>query len=150
MNGASLDDAMNATKEILRAERDHEEVLEAVESAERYAATQDLNALRDGRLGEGWIAEEALSIALYCAFLFRDFEDAVIEAVNHSGDSDSTGAITGNICGALYGVESIPDRWLGQLELRSEITEIADDLAALDTGVFDASSEIAWQRYPGH
>jgi hypothetical protein len=47
-------------------------------------------------------------------------------------------------------VESIPDRWLGQLELRSEITEIADDLAALDTGVFDASSEIAWQRYPGH
>jgi ADP-ribosylglycohydrolase len=87
---------------------------------------------------------------LYCAFLFRDFEDAVIEAVNHSGDSDSTGAITGNICGALYGVESIPDRWLGQLELRSEITEIADDLAALDTGVFDASSEIAWQRYPGH
>ena len=150
VNGASLDDAMNATKEILRAERDHEEVLEAVESAERYAATQDLNALRDGRLGEGWIAEEALSIALYCAFLFRDFEDAVIEAVNHSGDSDSTGAITGNICGALYGVESIPDRWLGQLELRSEITEIADDLAALDTGAFDASSEIAWQRYPGH
>jgi ADP-ribosylglycohydrolase len=31
------------------------------------------------------------------------FEEAVVLAVNHSGDSDSTGAIVGNICGALYG-----------------------------------------------
>jgi ADP-ribosyl-[dinitrogen reductase] hydrolase len=150
VNGASLEDAMIAAKEVLTANQNHEEVLEALEAAEQYAASRDLNALREGRLGDGWIAEEALSIAVYCALLFRNFEGSVVAAVNHAGDSDSTGAITGNICGALYGVESIPDRWVGQLELRSEITEIADDLAALDAGVFDATSETTGQRYPGY
>ena len=108
------------------------------------------NALRDGRLGEGWVAEEALAISVCCALLHGNFEEAVVAAVNHSGDSDSTGSITGNICGALYGVESIPDRWIEQLELTSEITEVADDLANLNKGVFDAASEMTWQRYPGY
>jgi glutathione peroxidase len=58
--------------------------------------------------------------------------------VNHAGDSDSTGAVTGNICGALYGVESIPDRWVGQLELRSEITKIAEK-----SGIFGTEA-IKW------
>ena len=150
VEGASLDDGLIAAKGCLTAHRNHEELLEALQAAERFAASGDANALRDGRLGEGWIAEEALAISVYCALLFGNFEEAVIGAVNHSGDSDSTGAIAGNICGALYGMSAIPNRWLGQLELRSEITEIADDLAALDAGVFDATSETTWQRYPGH
>ncbi len=150
ITGDSLQDAMIAAKEILTAHQNHEEVLSALEAAEQWAASRDLNALRDGRLGEGWVAEEALAISVYCVLVSHNFEEAVIWAVNHSGDSDSTGAITGNICGALYGIESVPDRWVGQLELGSEITEIADDLAALSLGVFDASSEITWQRYPGY
>ena len=108
VEGASLIDAIIATKKVLTANQNHEEVLAAVEVAEHYAASRDLNALRDGRLGDGWIAEEALSIAVYCALLSRNFEDAVIRTVNHSGDSDSMGAITGNICGTFYGVASIP------------------------------------------
>jgi ADP-ribosylglycohydrolase len=148
--GSSLQDAMIAAKEVLTAHPDHEEVLSALETAEQCAASRDLHALRDGRLGEGWVAEEALAISVYCALVSHSFEEAVIRAVNHSGDSDSTGAITGNMCGALRGVESVPDRWLGQLELASEITEIADDLAALTAGLFDTSSEVTWQRYPGY
>lgn len=150
IEGNSLQNAIIMAKDVLRTHQNHAEVLNALNAAEQYAASRDLNALREGQLGEGWVAEEALGISVYCALLFRNFEEAVIGAVNHSGDSDSTGSITGNICGALYGVESIPERWIGQLELRHEITEIADDLAALDGGVFDASSELTWQRYPGY
>ena len=52
-------------------------------------------------IGGGWTGEEALAIALYCAVRhFDSFENALIAAVNHAGDSDSTGAITGNILGA--------------------------------------------------
>ena len=52
-------------------------------------------------IGGGWTGEEALAIALYCAVRhFDSFENALIAAVNHSGDSDSTGAVTGNILGA--------------------------------------------------
>jgi ADP-ribosyl-[dinitrogen reductase] hydrolase len=64
-------------------------------------------------LGEGWVAEEALAISVYCALVARDFRQGVVMAVNHDGDSDSTGAITGNLLGALHGVDAIPARMAG-------------------------------------
>ena len=52
-------------------------------------------------LGEGWVAEETLGIAIYCALRYeKNFSGGIIAAVNHDGDSDSTGAVTGNILGA--------------------------------------------------
>jgi ADP-ribosyl-[dinitrogen reductase] hydrolase len=69
-------------------------------------------------------------MGIYCALSARDFEEAIILAVNHSGDSDSTGSITGNLLGAAAGVEAIPARWLAHLELSPIIEALADDLAA--------------------
>ena len=87
----------------------------------------DLDAIR--QLGQGWVGEEALAIAVYCALRHPDsFEDAIIAAVNHSGDSDSTGAIAGNIMGAALGLEAIPEKYLERLELRDVILDLADDL----------------------
>lgn len=64
-------------------------------------------------LGEGWVAEEALAMSLYCAtYAIRgelSTEDALRLAVNHDGDSDSTGAITGNLIGLARGLESVPE-----------------------------------------
>ena len=82
-----------------------------------------------GHLGEGWTGEEALAIALYCALKhFDNFEDAMIAAVNHGGDSDSTGAVTGNIIGAAIGYESIPQFYKDDLEMHELILHMADDL----------------------
>lgn len=93
-------------------------------SKEEY---NDLDAIRE--LGQGWVAEETLAIAIYCALKYSDdFEKAIIASVNHSGDSDSTGAVTGNILGAYLGMKSIPDKYLEDLELRDTIIELADDL----------------------
>ncbi len=101
-------------------------MLKAMELAED-SEIDELDAIRE--LGEGWVAEEALAIAVYCSLRFKDsFEDAVIAAVNHSGDSDSTGAITGNIMGAYLGFGAIPERFLKNLELIDIITEIAEDM----------------------
>lgn len=80
-------------------------------------------------LGEGWVAVETLGISLYCALRHqRDFSAGIIAAVNHKGDSDSTGAVTGNILGALLGYNAIEQRWKQNLELSDVILEIADDL----------------------
>lgn len=80
-------------------------------------------------IGGGWVGDEALAIALYCAVKhFDDFEGAVVAAVNHSGDSDSTGAITGNILGAAIGYDALPEFYKKDLELHDVILEIADDL----------------------
>ena len=110
----------------------------------------DQNAIRE--LGEGWVAEEALAIAVFCALRYsNDFEKAIIAAVNHDGDSDSTGAITGNILGAYRGLSSIPDHFLMNLELKDVIMEIADDLfedCPLDSWNMSGTTkeEIMWEN----
>ncbi|MGI5504075.1 ADP-ribosylglycohydrolase family protein [Lentzea sp. CA-135723] len=72
----------------------------------------------ESELGGGWVGEEALAIGLHAALVGDDFASAVRLAVNHSGDSDSTGSICGNILGARDGVHVIPESWLAVLELR--------------------------------
>ncbi|MEN2983703.1 MAG: ADP-ribosylglycohydrolase family protein, partial [Dictyoglomaceae bacterium] len=61
----------------------------------------------------------------------NDFRKALISAVNHDGDSDSTGAITGNILGAYLGIDNIPKEWIQKIELKDVILKIADDLFEL-------------------
>ena len=81
------------------------------------------------KLGDGWVAEEALAISLYCSLKYKDdFSKAIIASVNHKGDSDSTGAITGNIMGALLGYDKIERKWISSLEMRDLILQIADNL----------------------
>ncbi len=80
-------------------------------------------------LGEGWVGDEALAIAVYCCLRHPDsFDEAVIAAVNHGGDSDSTGAIAGNIMGAYLGIEGIGTQWTEHLELGDLIFGLARDL----------------------
>ena len=87
----------------------------------------DLDAIH--KLGEGWVAEETLAIAVYCALKYEnDFDKALIASVNHNGDSDSTGAVTGSILGAKLGLSGIPEKYVKKLELLDVIIEIADDL----------------------
>jgi ADP-ribosylglycohydrolase len=109
-----------------------EDVRRMGELAERAILLQD-NGKTDleniGHLGEGWTGEEALAIALFCALKhFDNFEEAMIAAVNHGGDSDSTGAVTGNILGAAVGYEAIPQFFKDDLELHDVILHMADDL----------------------
>lgn len=106
--------------------RDLEDI---VQRAVRLAGEglDDLDAIR--QLGEGWVAEETLAIAVYCALKYSDdFEKGIIAAVNHDGDSDSTGAVAGNILGAALGMDAIPNKFIDNLELKDVILDIAGDL----------------------
>lgn len=99
------------------------------------------------QLGEGWVGDEALAIALYCCLRYPDdFDDCIIAAVNHKGDSDSTGAIAGNILGAWLGFCAIDQKWIRNLELTDVITELADDLRALGTDADAVVGTAEWQK----
>lgn len=99
------------------------------------AINKALGAPRDGQpktlesLGGGWVAEEALAIALYACLAGRSFEHALRIAVTHSGDSDSTGAIAGNMLGLLYPDEVLKHRWTKQVECRDLITKLVASYA---------------------
>lgn len=106
--------------------------------AVELAANQKSDTDNIRQLGEGWVAEETWAIALYSAVRHVDsVEDAIIAAVNHDGDSDSTGSVCGNIMGAIHGYEAIMRQRLfcpegkalePTLELSDLILAIADDL----------------------
>ena len=100
------------------------------------------------KLGEGWVAEETLGISIYCALRHQDdFSAGIIASVNHKGDSDSTGAVTGNILGASLGYEAIDDKWKERLELRDIILEIADDISkAVPISESGDCYDLEWKR----
>ena len=145
-HGLPLERAVRDTIRRLSREPDHDETTGALHAALSLALSRHTpSAASVESLGGGWIAEEALAIGVYAALVAeRDFARGVRLAVNHSGDSDSTGSIAGQLLGIQLGVEAIPVQWLEALELREVIEQVADDLVTGVEGMADA-----WERYPG-
>ncbi|VAZ90154.1 ADP-ribosyl-[dinitrogen reductase] glycohydrolase [Mycobacterium pseudokansasii] len=153
--GIPLAEALPEAKRILVEFADHDETLNAVESAEAAARRGGRRHETVAGLGQGWVADEALAIGVYCALTAESFEDGIVAAVNHDGDSDSTGSIAGNLLGATLGVGAISSDWLEPLELRDVISEIADDLYDcadwhLSEYSFDDAAKRMWHKYPGY
>ena len=125
----AVDNALDTVERIFPNAEHMAYLRELVEKARQFARSDmnDLTAIE--KLGGGWVGEETLAIAVYCALKYPDdFDKALIASVNHSGDSDSTGAVTGNILGAALGLQGIPAKYRENLELSDVILEIADDL----------------------
>ena len=124
-----IERARNRTADLFRDEphvRYHTDLItRAIELSKNKKS--DLDNIQN--LGQGWVAEETLAIAIYCSLKYQnDFSAAVIAAVNHQGDSDSTGAVTGNILGAWVGYDAIGEKWTANLELHDLIVSVADRL----------------------
>jgi ADP-ribosylglycohydrolase len=100
------------------------------------------------RLGGGWLGEQALAIAVCAALVAEDLADGLRLAVNHSGDSDATGAVCGHILGAIHGTAGIPKEWLRELELRDVIEQLTTDLLT-ELGTDPPSTSDWFARYPG-
>ena len=162
LSGRELLQAVELARAFLAVEEDHAETLACVDLAvklgcERKAFFGDASnrtAAKEGwiledvkSIGGGWIGEEALGIAIYCCIVAgSDLESGIIWSVNHSGDSDSTGAIAGNILGALLGEESIRKRWVDGLEMHNLVSEVAEDLSRSSQAW--AAQQVQTAKYP--
>jgi len=80
-------------------------------------------------LGQGWVAEEAVALALYC-FLRSptDYRATVTTAANVEGDSDSVACIAGAISGAYNGEAAIPPDWVLRIEDSAYLGEMGSHL----------------------
>ncbi len=148
-DGATIAEGVAEAQGLLRARsEDWAETDAAVSNALRLAkGRRVLSPALVAELGLGWVAEEALAIALLCGLRGEaglGFEDAVRGAVNHDGDSDSTGSMTGQLLGVRFGAGVIPEWWVAGVELREVIQSVADDLVV----EFEEGDEW-WERWPG-
>ncbi len=132
VGGKMPDEAIAEAKTILIEHEGHGETLEKIDLALELSESQHTLDYSIRTIGRGFTGEEALAISLYCTLLFfDDWEKGVLAAVNHSGDSDSTGSITGALLGALLGVDSIPSRWVHDVENSVMIRKLAGEMFLL-------------------
>jgi ADP-ribosylglycohydrolase len=135
IDGVELDAAIEHSCGYLLAFPGHEETLAAVNGAvvlaargsHRYSRLQG-HAEAVETLGGGWVGEEALAIALYSVLSAGSFVEAVSIATNHSGDSDSTASIAGQLWGAMNGLEGVPHDWVTNLDVLVPLLHMARKL----------------------
>jgi ADP-ribosyl-[dinitrogen reductase] hydrolase len=84
--------------------------------------------LRDAIGSSGYVAH-SLEAALWAVGRTASFKGAVLLAANLGGDADTTSAITGQLAGALYGLSSIPAKWLSCLAWRERIQRAGEALS---------------------
>ena len=77
--------------------------------------------------GSGYVVE-SLEAALWAFYKSSTFEEGCLKAVNLGNDSDTTGAIYGQLAGAYYGRQNIPQKWLDKLAHYNTIHNIAENL----------------------
>ena len=82
---------------------------------------------RDKIRSTGYVAA-TLEAAVWCVGTTCSFEEALVKAVNLAHDADTVAAVTGQIAGALYGYDAIPNRWLQVLAKRDLIELRAQQL----------------------
>lgn len=145
----AMEDMLKVIPQLFSADEYMSQFLQIMNKAVELSENEnisDLEAIR--QLGEGWVAEETLAIAVYCVLKYsEDFEKGIIASVNHGGDSDSTGSVTGNILGTHLGLKGIPQKFLDNLELKDVILEIADDLyTACEPAATDFYSDPVWEQ----
>ena len=131
------DDAgLDEFEEILKSLRNYE----PKEDKEAIAARKEAHEARKfyGRLmsfrrdnlppreeikSSGYVVD-TLEAAIWCLLSTDNYRDAVLEAVNLGGDTDTVAAITGGLAGLAYGMEDIPEEWLSVLKKREYIEEL--------------------------
>ncbi|MBF6364553.1 ADP-ribosylglycohydrolase family protein [Nocardia puris] len=133
--GVGLLDAIEDVRTELGRHSGHEETSAALATAVDQARwTVDQARPEDVEtLGRGWTAPEALAIAVYSALWAESaggpteqiFRTGILLSVNHSGDSDATASLCGNLLGAHHGPRAIPTPWLTPLDAAPVITTLA-------------------------
>lgn len=128
MTGEALAPAVRNALELLPTYPGHDETSTALRAALSLASTGAHSPEAVESLGGAWVAEEALAIGVYCGLVEPSVDKALLLSVNHSGDSDSTGSVCGNLLGALHGTTALPTAWLRPLEGRDTIERLATAL----------------------
>ncbi|MGW5922868.1 ADP-ribosylglycohydrolase family protein [Nocardia fluminea] len=158
--------ALDLARAELANHPQHEETSAALDAAISLAARTS----RPGRkpqpedlesLGQGWIAPEALAIAVFSVLAAESVggpahiivRNGLLLSVNHSGDSDATGSIAGSLLGARYGRPALPYRWTHTVDARPVLDRLATDYCT-EFGLTPPQDDLgqptqAWiDRYP--
>ena len=133
-NETDVEDAVEFCRERADDEPGTEELFDAVE---------DVRALDASALSNSGYVVDTVQSSLYYALTADTFEDAVVEAVNAGGDTDTVGAVTGAVAGARFGASEVPERWTDEIDEADEILRLSEELHEEGYGDVDSSEKLA-------
>lgn len=81
-------------------------------------------------IGEGWVGDEAVGLALWCALRSSSVAEAIFLAANHRGDSDSTASIAGQLAAGIYGLDATEHAGFSLVDLSAAMDEQCAELSA--------------------
>lgn len=145
IEGLEIEEAVNKTIEKLQEHEGSDDCINLLKKAVELSKQGEPGIDKINQLGQGFMAKETIAIGVYCALAYQDdFKKAILLAVNHDGDSDSTAAVTGNILGAYLGIDQIEAELVERIEVASEIKQISEDILTRYE-----ESETWKKKYPG-
>ncbi len=80
--------------------------------------------------GSGYVVQ-SLEAALWAFYHSGNFREGCLLAANLGDDADTTAAVYGQLAGAFYGLDGIPEVWRQRVVFQDEILRLADRLHAL-------------------
>lgn len=81
---------------------------------------------------DGYVLD-TLTAAFWCILHRDSAEEAIITGVGMGLDTDTTGAVTGALAGAAYGMDAIPERWKAVIHHREELESLSRSLLLWDS-----------------
>lgn len=121
LNGNSVTDGLFEANAFYKAS----EYCEELQHYSRIFAEDFRNTPVDEIESGGYVVS-SLEAALWCVMNSESYSDCVLTAVNLGRDTDTVGAITGSLAGSMYGINDIPNEWIGTLLNRELIEEIIE------------------------
>lgn len=74
---------------------------------------------------------DTLEAVIWCFFQTDNYRDAVLQAINLGGDTDTIAAIVGGVAGIYYGFQSVPDQWIQNLARKKMLYEMFEEFARI-------------------
>ena len=121
LDGVSKIDALNMLKDY---DYNSYYTLDSVNEYKRILSGDIINLSSDEIKSSGYVVN-TLEASLWCLLTNDNYSDSVLSAVNLGGDTETIAAITGGLCGIIYGKKNIPNEWLIKLRKRKYIEDIS-------------------------
>ncbi|KAJ0416927.1 ADP-ribosylation/Crystallin J1 [Aspergillus carlsbadensis] len=97
----------------------------------KYQSLADWQSQDEGNIKSSGFVVSTLEAALWSFFSTESFREGALRAVNLGWDADTVGAVYGGLAGAFYGIEEIPQKWVGGLQKGDVVGGVAEGLVKL-------------------
>ena len=104
--------------------KDLRTTLRKIKLPEFYKFLKNLESYKEEDIKSSGYVVHTLSASLWCILNSTSYKEAVLKAVNLGDDTDTTAAVTGGLCGIIYGVEDIPKNWIQKIKNKNLIEKV--------------------------